>query len=215
MLAKIKRVWLDLDLNYAALLAPVLLVLISVSFLFVEKAPVPPPAKYRVDAQLLTRWPKRLYEGSYGTISVSLAPRLKDYVSSENEQAEKIPINEKTRLMKPRVRIVLAADSTIDIVGEKSQEQIYDMKHTIDFSWSIYAREMGDHRVDARIYLENTKDQFVEMKVSPRHLEFEVLKADHISRSTFVLATVLGGVVGFLFVAVQIREKLKSPGVPS
>jgi hypothetical protein len=204
-------------MDYSALLAPILIVVASLLTFVSINAPVPkidnnpPITKYRIAAQLLTRWPKRLYEGSSGSIAFSLAPRLTDYVPSENEQAEKIPLNEKTLLPKPRVKIVLATDSTVDIVGEKSQEQTYDRKHAIDFSWSIYARETGDHRVDARIYLENAKDQFVEMKVSPRHLDFEVTKADHISRANFTLGTILGGVVGFVFIVVQIKEKLRRP----
>jgi len=105
------------------------------------------------------------------------------------------------------MRISLSSDDSIQILEPKTQEKEYDPSGSVQFSWSIYAREIGDHTIEARLLLERTKDKFLEVSVSPIRMPLKVNKLDHIGRNGVILGTLAVSLAGLVLVILQIIQK--------
>jgi len=202
--------------QYAVVIVAVALVLIGagvdMAWLTISGPHPAPPSDgiHRISGVIHSRWPGRMYEGSSGIVEITLVSSGTRYdpAPPSGTKSRTAPYDQQTRVREPRIRITLASDSTLDIVEPKTQERIYDATVPVDFSWSIYARETGDHITEARLYIEEEADHFSEMTVSPLRMKIAVMKLDHVGRTGTTLGLLAVGILG---AALTVRQLFSRP----
>jgi len=167
-----------------------------------------PKAKHKILGTVYWTWPKKAYERTSATVEIEVAPPSSDAPTPRSDQQQaNVGLAEITSLPRPRMRISLSSDDSIQILEPKTQEKEYDPSGSVQFSWSIYAREIGDHTIEARLLLERTKDKFLEVSVSPIRMPLKVNKLDHIGRNGVILGTLAVSLAGLVLVILQIIQK--------
>src|SRR5207245_5835139 len=93
--------------------------------------------KYRIDGSLRSRWPKRLYEGGSGIVTLTMIPSGREFQEqpkNEGGLGQVKPYTEEVLVKRPRIRMQLASDKTIDVSEPNTQVKQYDSRKASVFS---------------------------------------------------------------------------------